>query len=373
MKIAVYLPTASLIVGGGEVVTLMQSRYLSMFGHDVSVIHLDTLNPSPYFIEFQQANPQIKYVSLQLPQKISSFEGRALSHQEIHQLYWGLSRTMIDLCYKEKFDIVHNHYSSGNLSVPENTKLLLSLQGVDTKWWYEDHIAVRLADKLTADSESIAKGWNEIYGLNEEIEIMHNGIDEKDFFPLSVKEEIDVFYIGRLIEIKGIQYLCKAISLLKNKYGYKQLNVTIAGKGPYRDDLVRLTQELDIEDFINFIDYLPEEQKNLFYNKSKVCVFPSYAKEGVLTTMLEAASAGRAIITSNCCGMIDFLQNNINGLLTQPEDETELADQLHKLLSDKAKRTKLGLQAREDILSNWTWEKSARRLESIMFKLLENA
>ncbi len=123
---------------------------------------------------------------------------------------------------------------------------------------------------------------------------------------------------------------------------------------------------------IKFQEYLPEEEKNKIYNQSKVCVFPSYAKEGVLTTMLEAASSGRAIITSNCCGMIDFLKDNKNGLLSNPQDESDLAAKIYLLLTNDALRKKLGSQARKDILENWTWSKTILKIEKIMYTLIQN-
>ena len=69
----------------------------------------------------------------------------------------------------------------------------------------------------------------------------------------------------------------------------------------------------------HIIGYIPNGELIGYYNKSKICVFHSFAREGVLTTMLEAASCGRPIITSNCCGMPDFLKHELNGLLVEPE------------------------------------------------------
>ncbi len=202
LNIAIYLPTASFILGGGEIVSLIKAQYLSAIGHKVSLISLKVNKIQPYFDSFRHDNPQINFIELKLDHKFDSFEKSALTHEELHQLYWALSRNISQLCIEKQFDIVYTHYSPANLSIPRNMPLLLSLQGVDTKWWYEDHIAVRLADKLIADSDSISEGWKKIYSLKNNIEVVHNGIEEDKFYPLDIKESIDILYIGRLVEYK---------------------------------------------------------------------------------------------------------------------------------------------------------------------------
>ncbi len=372
LKIAIYLPTASTILGGGEVVTLMKAKYLSQLGHLVHFVYLEVKNPQPYFANFKKDNSQIHFIGIGLHKKYGNFVKSSLTHEELHQLYWSLSRQVSELFLKNSYDLVYTHYSPANLSVPSGTPLLLSLQGVDTKWWYEDHIAVRHADKLTADSVSIAEGWTKIYSLKSKIDVLHNGIDEISFYPTKSAESVDILYIGRLIETKGVQYLLKAIHILKNKFKVSKLNVLIIGKGAYREQLMALATDLELNSFVKFKEYLPEEAKNKTYNNSKVCVFPSFAKEGVLTTMLEAASAGRAIITTNCCGMVDFMKQDRNGYLSNPQDEIDLANKIFALISDKNLRERLGSAARKEILSRWTWKKTILKLEKIMMQLSKN-
>src|SRR5258708_15319767 len=57
LNIAIYLPTASFILGGGEIVSLIKAQYLSAIGHKVSLISLKVNKIQPYFDSFRHDNP----------------------------------------------------------------------------------------------------------------------------------------------------------------------------------------------------------------------------------------------------------------------------------------------------------------------------
>lgn len=370
MRICVYIPTASFYVGGGEVIPLIQARQLQKIGHEVAVVTLKVENETNYFKAFKKDNPSINYCSLSsIIQKENPFDKRVLNHQVGHELYFSLTRAFSYYCLKQQFDIVITHYCPAAMSVPSSIKQLLFLHGVPSEFDLVNYVSARLANKLVAVSNSVAQGWQSLFQLGK-IEVLHNGIDEKTFYPENLCEDIDIFFVGRLIEIKGVQHLIEAVSILDKEYNIKA-KVVIRGEGPYERELVKLTRKLRLESQIEFLGYIKEENLNSYYNRSKICVFPSYAKEGVLTTMLEAASAGRAIITTNSCGMVDFLKDKDNGLLFEPENPKDLSLKIKELLTEPTKRKRFGEKARKDILASWTLKKSTFNLELVLKKMVK--
>lgn len=364
MKVGIYIPTASFFVGGGEVVPMMQAKYLQKYGVDITVILLRTKKETSFFKDFKKQNPSIKYHYLKTPKNFERFDERELTHPVAHEMYFGLSKEVSTYFLKEKFDIVVTHYGPAAFSVPEGVKQLYLLHGVPPNWDSIGQASVRIAEKVAAVSDSTARGWSEKFDFKD-IVVLHNGIENEKFFPHKTNEVIDIFYVGRLIEIKGIQYLIDAVSLLKKK-GYTNLNVVIGGKGPFEDALRERVKANNLEDCISFHGYIPDEQLVDYYRKSKVCVFPSYAREGVLTTMLEAASTGRAIVTTNSCGMVDFLKHKHNGMLSEPENSIDLADKIEELLLDENLRSQLGENARNDICNSWTWDQKIQAMIDIL-------
>lgn len=364
MKVGIYIPTASFFVGGGEVVPMMQAKYLQKYGIDVTVILLETEKETSFLKDFKNRNSEIKYHYLKTPKNFQRFDERELTHPVAHEMYFGLSKEVSTYFLKEMFDVVITHYGPATFSVPEGVKQLYLLHGVPPNWDSIGHASVRIAEKVAAVSVSTANGWSEKFDFKD-IQVLHNGIENEKFFPNKMKEDIDIFYVGRLIEIKGIQYLIDSISLLQER-GFDNLKVVIGGKGPFEDVLREQVRINNLEERITFQGYIPDDQLVDFYRKSKVCVFPSYAREGVLTTMLEAASTGRAIVTTNSCGMVDFLEHGHNGLLAEPENSIDLADKIEQFLLSDNLRTKLGENARKDICKSWTWDQKIQSMINIL-------
>ncbi len=68
------------------------------------------------------------------------------------------------------------------------------------------------------------------------------------------------------------------------------------------------------------------------------------------------------MITSNCCGMTDLVKDGFNGLLFKPQDSKDLSKKLLTVLQDNKLQEKLGRNAREEIVKNWSWESATNKL-----------
>ena len=89
-----------------------------------------------------------------------------------------------------------------------------------------------------------------------------------------------------------------------------------------------------------------------FIIKLKFVFFPILAKEGILTTMLESSSSGIPVITTNCCGMIEFLKHRKNGIFVGPNNSDSLAKAIKLLLENETLKNQLGINVHEDIIKN---------------------
>lgn len=79
-------------------------------------------------------------------------------------------------------------------------------------------------------------------------------------------------------------------------------------------------------------------------------VLPSYYREGVPRSLLEAASMGRPIITTDAIGCREVVVDGVNGYLCQPRDAADLADKMKRMLvlSNEA-CAKMGQLGREKV------------------------
>lgn len=79
---------------------------------------------------------------------------------------------------------------------------------------------------------------------------------------------------------------------------------------------------------------------------SNLVVLPSYYGEGLPKVLAEAAACGRAIVTTNMPGCRDAVEPGVTALLVPPRDVTALAEAIHTLVNDPARRRAMGAAAR---------------------------
>lgn len=141
-----------------------------------------------------------------------------------------------------------------------------------------------------------------------------------------------LMFIGRFIPAKGLLDVIAACGLLRD--GGQQFLLLCIGDGPARSEAEALVQRLNLQDYVRFFGYIPEEQTAGFYVNGDVLLFPTYHYEGFPMVIFKAAAAGLPIITTRIRATADYLQEPDNCLWVQPQKADELAASIIKLLSD---------------------------------------
>lgn len=89
--------------------------------------------------------------------------------------------------------------------------------------------------------------------------------------------------------------------------------------------------------------------------QSNIVVLPSY-REGLPKVLLEAASCGRAIITTDVPGCREIVHHNENGLLVPSHDAYSLAEAIKTLIENPNFRSQLGKRGREIVEAEFSEE-----------------
>jgi glycosyltransferase involved in cell wall biosynthesis len=90
------------------------------------------------------------------------------------------------------------------------------------------------------------------------------------------------------------------------------------------------------------------------WREHHVCCLPSRGGEGLPRTLLEGASSGRAILTSDVPGCRALVRDGIEGLLVPPNDAVALGRAMVALARDPERVQRLGTAARERVLQGFT-------------------
>jgi len=172
----------------------------------------------------------------------------------------------------------------------------------------------------------------------------------------NLNESFTITYVGRPDRRKGIEILiagCERLAatatnlqlvLVGHGLGHSPGSLWF-GSGYYRFDTSRL-EELGVK--IELRQAYNSAHGSVYYLASDIVVVPSlYEPMGYV--VLEAMACARPIVASRVGGIVDFITHGRNGLLVEPGNAEELGDALIDLYNDSEKRTRLAVQARQDV------------------------
>jgi glycosyltransferase involved in cell wall biosynthesis len=151
--------------------------------------------------------------------------------------------------------------------------------------------------------------------------------------------------VGRLVPRKGFDLALRSLAGLRADF--PELVYVLVGDGPERTRLEALANELGVASNVRFLGAADDLTKWASYHIGDVFVMPNRLLggqdfEGFGIVFLEAALAGRPAIGGRNGGVPDAIEDEVTGLLVDPEAPGELRHALHRLLADPALRTRFG-------------------------------
>ncbi len=199
-------------------------------------------------------------------------------------------------------------------------------------------------DEVICVSGAIKEYIKKHYNTKEEkITVIPRGIDLDKFNPKNIDEnfiknfknryDLDdkfvVSSIGRITQLKDLETFIKAISLIQKSIP-NSVGVIVGGvrsdKEKYFHSLKELVKALHVEIiFTGSVDFVAE-----IYALSDVIVSTSKKPESFGRSVAEALTLNTPVIATNHGGVLDIIQENINGYFFKIGDYKELANKIIK-------------------------------------------
>lgn len=210
------------------------------------------------------------------------------------------------------------------------------------------------AKLIISPSKYLVNLINENIG-NYPVKVIPNGIYIDKFTP---KEKNNIILsTGRLLERKGFQYLIRAVS--EEDCGFE---VHICGNGPMMPKLKQLAKKSKTKIFLHgWMDDTSKEYKNIL--ESALIYTLVSEKENASIALLEAMSAGCAIITSNISGCPETVGNA--GITIPPKNIKKLKKEIVRLIKNPNLSKKLGSLARKRVTTRFKWEVIIKNYQQI--------
>lgn len=293
------------------------------------------------------------------------------------RLEW-LVKRMLD---RERFDIIHHH---------EPLVPFLSMQILDRShcpqvatfhafgdfslsYWLGRAIGEHYLSKLDARIavSSAAKHFVSRY-FPGEYRIIPNGVDVELYasarpLPEYRDGKVNILFVGRLEQRKGVTYLARAYAAIKPRYPDTRL--IVAGRGPQLGELRRYVQRHRLADVV-LAGRVGDMEKARLYKTADIFCAPSTGRESFGIVLLEAMAAGRAVVASDIHGYKRVVQRNVTGLLVEPKDPEALGAALARLIDDPALRESLG-EAGARRAPEYDWSHVTRQLVEVYEEVLE--
>lgn len=187
-----------------------------------------------------------------------------------------------------------------------------------------------------------------IISKNQQISIVGGSgvnLNQFRFREKNVKTQVSFLLIARLIKEKGIEIYISAAKILKEKYPDAEFH--IIGSPETSPSAI---SEKDLK-FLHKqkIIFFHGRQINVeaFLHKTDVFVLPSYYREGVPRTLLEACSCGNPIITTDSVGCREAVREGKNGFLIEPKNTEALVKAMEYFIIHPHMIKEMGLASRK--------------------------
>lgn len=141
-----------------------------------------------------------------------------------------------------------------------------------------------------------------------------------------------VFFLGRLIAYKGLEYLVAAAAHLPEDYV-----VAIGGMGPLRDNLQQQIDMQRISHKVKLLDEIPQEDLAAWYTACDVFCLPSVMKtEAFGIVQIEAMSLGKPVVATRIdgSGTAWVNEHGVSGVNVEPRNPRALADAIVAVTKD---------------------------------------
>ncbi|MCP8309558.1 MAG: glycosyltransferase family 4 protein, partial [archaeon] len=165
-----------------------------------------------------------------------------------------------------------------------------------------------------------------------------------------------ILFVGRLVRQKGLEYLIKSLPQIIKTVPKAML--VVVGDGPFKAELIRLSQELGVTKHVRFLGTYPYDRIQEVYQMADVVVLPSIPtkvwSEQFGYVLIEAMACGKAVVGTRIGAIPEIIIDDVNGYLVPPYSSDSLALSISKLLLDPDKAKDMGKRGREMVIKKFS-------------------
>jgi glycosyltransferase involved in cell wall biosynthesis len=176
-------------------------------------------------------------------------------------------------------------------------------------------------------------------GLHVPVTVISNGVDGDRYQPgdagvgsvergYGLPDHPRVLFVSRLAKDKRIEVLIQSMARLRSVAAH----LLLVGVGDDEDRLRQITQDLDLENHVHFLGYIPEEDLPAVYRASDLFAIASECEVQSIPT-LQAAASGLPIVAVDAAALPDLVIEGLDGHLVPPGDPGRMAEAILDIIT----------------------------------------
>ena len=228
---------------------------------------------------------------------------------------------------------------------------------------FQDFLTVKTADTIIAVSERDRDVYINSYNCpKDKISVVENGVNTEKFRLKDTEKKttsLNLLYVGKLIERKNVEKIFYTVKALVDKGFSPALSIVGRGETQYISRLKSLAIELNIQDIITWLGYVPYPDLPAVYDKHDVLLLLSHS-EGLPKVILEAFSCGLKVVSTKSFSVSGYL-NTIIEWVDLDADPDKIAEKILMVLDKNIDF--------EHFRTTYSWERKTEDVNRIYDKL----
>lgn len=371
MKIKILFVISSLSFGGAEKQTVALINKLDRVKFDLSVTYIfdqkdllsEITGELSNTISLGKKNKFDVSVITKLAKTINSVQPNIIVCVNPYPLLCVRAASIMSFCGAKVITVLHS------------TRMGSRYNRLIIKMFYR--YLINGCDKIVYVSKNQMDYWLDYQGIQKGKSIViYNGIDT-DYFSQSSgyderevrknlgfnKDDFVIVICATFRKVKQHSVLINAVSQLRIKN--IPVKLLLVGDGAEKDFILRSIQKVKMEEDITLVGF--QKDVRPFISAADVFALVS-STETFSMAILEAMSLGKAIVASKVGGTSEQIEDNINGFLFEPGNETELAEKMYDIYSSR-KYKQMGKASKEKVNSFFSEKTMLEKYEDLFTKL----
>lgn len=285
-----------------------------------------------------------------------------------------------------KPDIINVHYATSYGTVAALSgikKYVLSVWGSDIYQFPQKSIFNKMmlkyslwrASYLFSTSTAMAEEGRKY--TDKPFEITPFGVD-MDLFSPKKRNRIEdgTFVIGTVKSLTpkyGIDYLLKAVSIVRHENLNIPMQLRIAGKGSCAEEYKKLADKLEVADITTWLGFVSQEQAaQEWSNMDLAIIFSSAESESFGVSAVEAQACEVPVIISDIPGLMEATAPGSSSMVVPRMDEQALADAILVMYNNEQRRNMFGKNGRKYVKEKYELEFCFRKIEQLFCNIVDN-